>query len=103
MGIDHKSMGMPGRRMAMRMTVRLGSFPALMLMRMMLVMNMQVIMLKRPVCMRDLRRIDARPERQRERGGNQDHRNHRRKGDRQTECCAEPASSRIGEEPAGMR
>ena len=103
MGVDYKSMGMPGRRMAMWMTVRLGSFPALMLMRMMLVMNVQVIMLKRPVCMRDLRRIDARPERQRERGGNQDHRNHRRKGGRQAERRAEPARGRIGEKPAGVR
>lgn len=94
---------MPVRPMPLRMAVRLRPLPALMLMLMVGLMDVQVLMVVRPMLV--LQRLGIvlgpRPGR-REQGEDGDQTQHG-EGDGQAEDRAEPAGSRVRDHPAGVR
>ena len=71
--VDDKAVGMPHGPVAMRMPVRFGSLPALMIMLMVLVVDMQMLMIARAVLMYDFHRVRPRPQRHRKSRGDEDH------------------------------
>ena len=102
MTVDHIIMSMAHGLVAMRMTVRLGTFPAFMFVLMMLVVNMKMSVVEWLVGVGDHVRIVGRPKSdrsdQRQARNGSEHEKRRI----QVEGGAEPAREWIGDQPAGM-
>ena len=101
--VHHIIMSMACGPVAMRMAMRLGTFPAFMFVLMMLVVNMKVSVVDRLMGVGDHLRVVRRPQTDRgdQREAGNDAENDKRGV--QVESGAEPAGQRIGDQPAGMR
>lgn len=103
MEVDHLGVFVFQRAVTVRMAVRLRPFPALVVVLLVLVVDMQVLMFHGRVQMVQLARIVRRPQGQRHECRCQCHGGKYREGRRQTQRDTESSSQRAGDQPAQVR
>lgn len=100
--VDHEGMHVAHAGVMVGMAVRLGSLPALVLVLMMLVVDVEVAMLHLFVLVHQRHRIGLRPKPRADDRRYHGHGGKHGAGRREAERAAQPPGQRIGEQPAGV-
>lgn len=101
--VDQEWMAVTMDGVTVRMPVRLGAFPALMIVLVMqIIVGVQMFVVHRMVLVIELPMLTRRPQAPRPRRADDDQTGHGRERRRQPMGCAQPAGQRIADQPAGV-